>query len=156
MATPTKGTQLYFVYEDSSGCQVVELECPTGITGGGGSKDQIEITCLNSEAREYINGFANYAAYTANIDFDPTKLSHQKLREVYLSDAKVWFAIGFSDGTSDPTADSACGLDFPTDRTFLTFEGTVSDFPMSFELNSVVKSAVSIQPSGDQLLFYKQ
>lgn len=37
---------------------------------------------------------------------------------------------------------------FPTDRTFFTFEGYVSDFPFDFGLNALVTSTVTVQRSG--------
>jgi len=44
MSVKTQGTELYFV----SSAAVLKLTCPTGITGLGGARDQIETTCLDN------------------------------------------------------------------------------------------------------------
>jgi hypothetical protein len=63
--------------------------------------------------------------------------------------ATLDFAIGFSDGTAPPTADtSGFALPLPTSRSYLTFEGFITDLPFDFSLNSVVTSTASIQVSG--------
>ena len=56
MSIKTQGTNLYFI---SSG-QVKTMTCPTGITGLGGTRDQIETTCLNAtDDKSYVSGLGN-------------------------------------------------------------------------------------------------
>jgi hypothetical protein len=66
------------------------------------------------------------------------------------------FAVGWSDGTSVPTAaagaeDAVDGLVLPSDRTWFIFQGYVSDFPFDFQGNAVVTTSATIQRSGSSV-----
>lgn len=155
MAVKTKGTELWLVRNDSTGYSVVKIGCPTGISGLGGGKSQIETTCLDSEEQEFVAGFAQPGAVTVNLDFDPTKISHTELWAYSESGESLSWAIGFSDGTAVPTVDSLGTLTFPSTRTYVEFTGYVSDLPLDFALNTVIKSAMQIQRSGSRTLHVK-
>lgn len=155
MAVPTKGTKLWLVQEDSAGFDLIQIGCPTGISGLGGAKSQIETTCLDSEEQEFVAGFAQPGAVTVNLDFDPAKISHTELWDLSESGEKRNWVIGLSDGTALPTIDTNGEVTGPTTRTFIEFSGYVSDMPLDFALNSVVKSAMQIQRSGGRKLHPK-
>lgn len=157
MALTTKGTELFLVQEDSAGFDLIKIGCPTGISGLGGAKSQVETTCLDSEEQEFIAGFAQPGALTVNLDFDPAKISHEELWELSESGDKRKWVIGLSDGATSivPAVDTTGTLTFPTTRTFIEFTGYVSDMPLDFALNSVVKSAMQIQRSGPRVLHKK-
>lgn len=155
MAVKTKGTQLWLVQLDSNGYSVIQIGCPTGITGLGGAKSQIETTCLDSDEMEFVSGFASPGQVSVALDFDPEKISHQELWDLFNADndERQW-VIGFSGSTSPPTVDSAGVVTYPTDRTYIDFVGYVADLPLDFALNSVVKSTMQIQRSGARTLHY--
>ena len=157
MSVKTKGTQLWVEVVASAGCSWVQIGCPTGISGFGGSKSQIDETCLDSEEMEFGPGMASPGAITVNLNFDPSVVSHQELWDLFENDAVRRFAIGLSDGpmTDLPTFDSACTASFPSTRTFFEFEGYVADMPLEFALNANVTSAVSIQRSGPRIPHWK-
>lgn len=157
MAVKTKGTELWLVQEDSAGFELIKIGCPTGISGLGGAKSQIETTCLDSDEQEFEAGFAQPGALTVNLDFDPAKISHEELWELSESGDKRKWVIGFSDGATSivPSVDTAGTLTFPTTRTFIEFTAYVSDMPLDFALNSVVKSAMQLQRSGPRVLHKK-
>lgn len=157
MSVKSKGTTLYVAIENSSGCTLVQIGCPTGISGLGGSKSQIDETCLDSDEMEFGPGMASPGALTVNLNYDPADVSHRELWDLFDNDNVVTFVIGLSDGakTIVPTADSACELTFPTTRTFIEFQGYIADFPLEFALNSNIASAVSIQRSGPRTVHYK-
>lgn len=81
------------------------------------------------------------------INFDPSEASHSRLHELYVAGTKVDWALGWSDGTADPTVNSACDFVLPSTRTWLTWNGYISDCPFDFAINAVVSSNVSIQIS---------
>ena len=157
MAVKTKGTELWLIRPDSAGYDVIKVGCPTGITGLGGAKSQIETTCLDSDEQEFEAGFAQPGQVTVNLDFDPAKISHQELWDLSESGDKVKWAIGLSDGATSivPTVDSAGTITFPNTRTFIEFDGYVSDLPIDAALNSVLKSTMQIQRSGARILHRK-
>ena len=151
----TKGTELYFLFTDSSGTSVVKLGCPKGIQGLGGSKSQIDTTCLDSEEMEFSPGMGSPGAVTVNIDFDPTKISHRDLVEMDENDTITTWIIGLSDGTALPTVDSAGTVTYPATRTYIEFEGYIADLPLDFAVNQNVQSAASIQRSGAKTYHFK-
>ena len=146
MAVKTQGTELYVV--DPDDLSVITVGCVTSITGITAARDQIETTCLDSEARTYVSGLAAPGTATFTINFDPSDASHARLHELYVEGAVLEFALGWSDDTSDPTNATTDGFTLPTSRTWIAFDGFISDLPFDFSLNSVVSSSVSVQVSG--------
>lgn len=152
MAKKTQGTELYFI--DPDGFVVTKVGCITAMSGLSAGRDQIETTCLDDTARTYESGMATPAAAQFTIQFDPSDSSHVRLHELYVSGTTLDWALGWSDGTAAPTSDSTA-FDAPATRSWLLFEGYVSDLPFDFGLNAVVQSQVSIQVSGFPTLVAK-
>lgn len=154
MAVKTQGTELYFI--DPVDDSVVKVGCPTGITGLSASRDQIETTCLDSDAREYVAGMANPGSGTININFDPADPSHVRLHELFRTGTTVEWAIGLADFEPPPPAagpqptgvSSAGEFILPTTRTWIVFEGYVSDYPFDISGNAVVTNGIAVQISG--------
>jgi hypothetical protein len=145
MAVKTQGSDLYFVdpYDNS----VTKVGCVTTISGINAARDQIEVTCLDSAARLYVAGLASPGAATFTINFDPQDGSHTRLHELYVAGDDLEWALGWSDGTVAPTADSEGDFILGSSRSWLSFKGYISDFPFDVNLNAVVASNVSIQVS---------
>lgn len=149
MARLTKGTQLYFLDPDTDA--VTKVVCPTGITGLGGSRDQIPTTCLDSEEAESLPGNAQPGTVNVPIQFDQTEASHVRLFELFQATDQtlLQWAIGLSDGIGiPPTSGDSTGFVLPSTRTFFTFAGYIADFPVDFALNSVQQGTMTIQRSG--------
>lgn len=153
MAVKTQGTELYFI--DPTDGSVTEVGCVTTITGLTAARDQIETTCLDSTARTYEAGMATPGTASFGINFDPSEASHTRLHELYVAGTKVDWALGWSDGTATPTVDSNDDFVLPSTRTYITFNGYVSDLPFDFALNAVVQSNVSVQVSDFPILVAK-
>ncbi len=146
MAIKTQGTELYYIDPDTFA--VAKVGCVTTLTGLTAGRDQIEVTCLDSDAREYLAGMATPGAAQFTINADPTDTSHVRLHELYTEGTTIDWALGWSDGTGTaPTSDSTA-FTLPSTRTWITFSGYLNDFPFDFALNSAVTSNVSIQVSG--------
>jgi hypothetical protein len=146
LAKKTQGTQLYVA--DPATDTLITVGCVTNITGITATRDQIETTCLDSTARTYVAGLAAPGAATFTINFDPTDASHVRLHELYVSGDTLEFALGWSDGTAAPTVDTNGTFNLPTTRTWIAFDGFITDLPFDFALNTVVTSNVSVQVSG--------
>lgn len=147
MALKTQGTMLYF--EDPDTNTVVKVGCPTNITGLSVPRDQIDITCLDSDAREFEAGLGTPGTATFTLNFDPQDESHMRLHELYEAGTTLQWAIGLSDGTVPPDADTASyGFDYPATRSWIAFDGFINDYPFDIALNSVVTSNLAIQVSG--------
>jgi hypothetical protein len=149
MAKLTKGTQLYFV--DPTSDAVTEITGVTTFNPGGAPSDQIETTTLTSEAKEFMRGMRTPGTATVEVNPDPTNASHVRLHELFVDDTvtSIPFAVGWSDGTVAPTESDGDFDQDPVARTFYYFDGYVADFPFDFSVNSVVKSSISIQRTGE-------
>ncbi|ENB7664020.1 TPA: phage tail protein [Enterobacter cloacae] len=151
MSVVTQGTQLYVL---ANGV-VSEIECITAFSPGGSPADQIDDTCLSERnTRKYKKGLRTPGQATATLNADPANASHLMLSNMAESNdqSDVTFAIGWSDGESEPTAGTGPGavdgLVLPPDRTWYVFKGYVSDFPFDFQGNTVVQTSATIQRSG--------
>lgn len=153
MAIETQGTKLYVVDPDDE--SLIEVGCVTSIDGIDTSIEQIETTCLEDTARTYVSGLATPGSASFGINFDPSDTTHVRLHEMKTAGTTLNWALGMSDGTADPTVDSAGTFDLPTTRSWIRFNGFMSSFPFTFAANAVVQSTVGIQISGDPLLFEK-
>lgn len=158
MAVKTQGTQLYVAdIFASGGCELLTVECATSLSGLSNPREQIETTCLESDAREYEGGLSTPGTLTVNLNFDPANESHVRLAELWSENAgNVSMAIGVGTPVdSAPTLGSDCEFEFPTNRHFIEFEGYIADVPLEFALNAVVTSAVSVQISGSYIIHRK-
>lgn len=144
MAVRTQGTELWFI--DPATGTPTKVGCVTTLSGLTAARDQIETTCLDSEARTYEAGMATPGAAQFGINFDPSDASHVRLHELYVAGTSIDWALGWSDGTVAPGSDTS-GFTFPAARTWISFNGYVSDLPFDFALNAVVASTVSVQVS---------
>lgn len=153
MSVVTQGTQMYVL---NNGV-VSEVECITSFSPGSSPADQIEDTCLSeTNTRSYKKGLRTPGQATVALNADPANASHVMLSNLAESSdqTNLTFAIGWADGTADPTAatvgdpDEVDGLSLPDTRTWYVFQGYVSDFPFDFQANTVVQTSATIQRSG--------
>lgn len=146
MSLNVQGSNLYFA--DPADDSIVEVGCVTTLSGLTASRDQLDVTCISSEARIFEAGLLTPGAATFSINFDPSDASHVRLHELYRAGTTIDWALGLSDGTAPPTSlDSNGTFNLPTTRTFITFEGYVSDYPFDLAIGAKVASNLSIQVS---------
>lgn len=159
-AVRTQGTELFLIDpEDNS---ILKVGCVTTITGLTAARDQIETTCLDAAARSYEPGMPTPGTASFGVNFDPADQSHVRLHELYVAGTKVDWALGWGDFTPGPpaqgplpTVDSDGAYELPNGRSWITFNGYISDLPFDFALNAVVTSSISIQVSDFPLLVPK-
>jgi hypothetical protein len=151
MAIKTQGTQLYTI--DPADGTVLEVGCVTNIDGIDTTVEQVEITCLSEQVREYMAGLATPGAASFGINFDPRDASHVRLHALKVAGTTLQWAVGFSDGADAPTSDPDTddGYVFVVDdaRSWIVFEGFMNSYPFSFQQNAAVTSTVGIQVSGE-------
>lgn len=150
MSLNVQGSNLYFIDPegDSSGPTVVEVGCVTTLDGLTASRDQLDVTCISDEARRFDAGLLTPGAASFSIFFDPTDESHVRLHELYRAGTTLKWALGLSDGTAAPSGvDSDGDPILPGTRTFIAFDGYVSDFPWSFAIGQKVTNGLSVQVS---------
>jgi hypothetical protein len=148
----TQGTNLYAI--DPANGQLLEVDCPTSIDGIDTSLPQIDTTCLNSAAREYVAGLAEPGTATFGINVDPKNPSHARLHQLKIAGTTLQWAVGLSEApdvapTVETDSDGEYAFVPNPARSWIFFEGFMNSFPFSFALNDVVKSTVGIQVSGE-------
>lgn len=147
----TQGTKLYFVDTlTSSVPAVIELACPTGITGLGGAADQIETTCLGATVdKTYTRGLGNPGQVSVPFNLIPTAASHQLLFELKEAGTTVNWLACLSDGTGAPnTLDSNDRIVPPNDRTSFGFDAYIADINIDVATNEIVRGTLTLQRSG--------
>lgn len=152
MSIRTQFTDLYF--QDPEDDAIIKVGCVTSITGLTAARDQIETTCLDSEGRTYEPGLPTPGTASFTVNFDTGDATHVRLHELYRQGTKVDWALGWADYDPPrgpdlgplPIAASA-GMTLPGTRSWISFNGYVSDLPFDFALNTVVTSNISVQVS---------
>lgn len=157
MAKKTQGTNAYIIDpEGTNAGDVLKISCATGINTGGAPRDQIDVTCLEDDAATFEPGLAKPGTMSIGINLDPTVASHLRLVELWKSGTKFDIAVGWSDGTADADVDTNGDFDLPAGRTFTVMnDAYLVDCPQDFQLNSVVKSEITLQKSGFPTIFPK-
>jgi hypothetical protein len=147
---------MWFKLSETGGYHLVKVGCPKGVGPIGGSKSQIDETCLDDIEKQFGPGMASPGAISVPLDFDPTKVSHQQIVEMDLDDLKTTWVVGMGDGTSAPTIDTGTGaITWPSTRTYVEFQGYVADVPLDFQIDKNVGSTVSVQRSGPKTFHWK-
>jgi hypothetical protein len=147
----TQGTKLYFVdMLTSSVGAIIELACPTGITGLGGAADHIETTCLNATTdRTYTRGLGNPGQVSVPFNLIPTNASHQLLFDLKEAGTTVNWLACLSDGTTAPnTLDSNDRIIAPANRTSFGFDAYIADVNIDIATNEIVRGTLTLQRSG--------
>lgn len=157
MGVSSKGTQLYVRIQNSNGYSMVQVGCPTGVTGLGGAAAKLDDTCLDDTEMQYLPGMPDPGQMTVNLNFDPSKVSHQELWDLFDQQIKVPWVLGWPDGKDiPPTVDNSTGIiTYPSTRTFTSFDGYIADLPLDFAKNALVTSQMQVQRSGARTMHYK-
>lgn len=161
MAMKTQGTQLYIIDPDTN--EVMNIRCTTNISGITAARDQLESTCLESEARTYEAGMPTPGQMSFSLYFDPKEESHKRIYELWRDGLKMEMAIGYSDGDKDsnglmsaPGVDSNNLFNLPDDRSWLVLhQSYFADVPQELALNALVTANVTVQLSGFPDVFEK-
>jgi hypothetical protein len=119
------------------------------------TNEQVETTCLEAQVRTYIAGLSTPGTATFGLNVDTSDSTHVRLHQLKVLGVTLPWAIGWSDGTADPVVDSAGEFDLAATRSWIDFEGFMTDYPFNFAQNSVVQSTVGIQISGEPALIAK-
>lgn len=147
MATKTQGTHLYTI--DPADDSVITVGCVLSIDGIDSTNEQLEKTCLSDLAREYESGLATPGSASFGINFDTGDATHVRLHALKVAGTTLKWAVGLSDGTAVPAVDSSGDFVLASSRSYIQFDGYMSNFPFSIAQNAFVNSTVGIQISGE-------
>lgn len=144
----TKNTRLYFTDAAGSPQDILRVLCATGINGLGGAADQIDITCLDSTEREFVQGFKTPDVVNVPINFIPRSAAHQALINLQETGDVVSWMIVASDQSGEPTTLDANNRLVSPGPTSAEFLGYVSNFTFDIGGNEIWRGTLTIQRSG--------
>lgn len=146
MATlKTQGTEIYLLDDADTGNEVRKIGQITGFSGVGGQAGEIDVTDLDSLAREFAAGLKDNGTISINVNWDPQDASHTTL-DGLVGGAEKRFFIACSEASTQPTY--SAGYTLPTDRTTLDFNGVLLSFQLDAETDNVWRGSLSIRVSG--------
>lgn len=146
----TQGTQLYLIDRfTSSEPAIVRFACPTGITGLGGPKDQIDTTCLEvTDDATSVSGLGRPGQMTVPFNLIPAAFSHQSLFDLKESGEVLSWIACLSESKTAPTLDSNDEFEPPNDRTSFQFNAYIADVNIDIAGNEIVRGTLTLQRSG--------
>lgn len=148
----TQGTELFVIDASvtASEEELVKMSCPTGITGLGGARDQIEDSCLDTVGdKTYVAGLGNPGQVSVPFNLIPRQSSHQNLFAWKASGTTMKWLVCLSESATDPTVDTDGNFVKPNDRTTIEFEAYVADVNIDIATNEIVRGTLTLQRSGD-------
>ncbi|MCB1567825.1 MAG: hypothetical protein KDI69_03270 [Xanthomonadales bacterium] len=143
----TQGTELWVLDTTASPDALLKLSNATGLGEFGPMSDDIEVTNLDSTAKEFLTGLPDNGEVSLPINYADIA-SHRWLEDNQGTGVRYYFCIGFSDGSADPTIGSGPVITAPASRTSRIFQATVKSFKENVDGNSVVKATVTLRISG--------
>lgn len=105
----------------------------TDFSGPSGSANVIDVSDLQSTAREKKQGLSDSGQFAFNMNYIPNDTQHALLQSAWASRTRLEFQMEFTDS--------------PT--TTWTFYGYVNGFNISGAVDDVVKAAVTVEIDGD-------
>lgn len=146
----TQGTELYVIDTvTTTDPTLVKMSCPTGITGLGGPRDQIDSTCLDTEGdKTFEAGLGNPGQVSVPFNLIPRESSHQALFGLKADGSVLHWLVLLSESDTAPTLDTDGEFVKPTDRTTISFDAYVSDVNIDIATNEIVKGTLTLQRSG--------
>lgn len=130
-AIQSQGVVLY-VTDGGSPTEYSAIPNVTDFGGPGGQASVIDISNLDSTAREKMMGLADEGQFTFNLNWDPDNAVHQRLRTLRTNRTKAEFKLALTDAT-------------PTNGTFF---GYVLGIQLAGGVDQAVKAAVTVEIDG--------
>lgn len=103
------------------------------IGGPDGSAPTIDVTDLDSTAREYVLGLKDEGSFSLGVMYIPANAVHQTLRNAWSDRTQLRFRVTFTDTTT----------------TVWEFNGFVTGFSQSAAVDTVVEATVGIKITGE-------
>lgn len=141
----SQGTELYYA---SGPTTVQKIVCPTGISGLGGTRDQIESTCLDdTEDKQFVAGLGTPGQVTIPFNVHKGEISHEEVLALKASgEVKSW-GLYSSDAATAPTAVGSV-MQPVVGRVSAIFNAYVADVTIDVGGNDIWKGTITLQRSG--------
>lgn len=143
----TQGTELYLLDDTDTGNEVRKIGSITGFSGVGGEAGEIDVTDMDSVAREFLTALKDNGTVSLNFDYDPQDESQTTL-DALVGGANKRFLVALSETATQPTfATSTYTL--PTDRTTFDFNAGVRSFQLDGSADDAWRGTTNLRVSGD-------
>jgi hypothetical protein len=139
MAFPVQGTEIFWststAASTSTACQVGEI---TNFTGPGGSAPEIDVTNINSVAKEFLIGLMDYGEVSFGINLNLSDTAQVAMRAdcVAATKPKRKCVIKFNDSTADAS------------RTKAIFDAYGKTFSITGNTDDAVRATLAIRVTG--------
>jgi len=143
----TQGTELYLLDVFSSPQRVLKIANLTSVDSLGGAASDIDVTNLDSTAREYLVGLQDNGTASFGLNLNPQDDSHQVMFAI-AGGARYSWAIGAADGVSPPTLGVGDSFTLPTTRTWFTFSASVQEASRNFAIDDAIRIQGGLRVSG--------
>ena len=118
----------------------------------GPQADDIDVTNLDSDAKEFLTGLGDNGELTLQINLNASDPVHQKLSDEAGKGTRFAFCVALSDGTAPPTATAGPPpvLTPPaaSARTSFVFLASVKSFRNAVKTNDAVRVNCTLRISG--------
>ena len=142
----TQGTEIFYV---SAPTAVTKIGNVTGYGDFGKQANPIITTNLDSVAVEKISGLPDNGELTLSINVDSKSTAHQYLETIAGTDTRIEFCLGYSNGTTPPTAvASAIVPPLAANRTSAKFLAGVTSYRETIAADAIVTVVVTLAISG--------
>lgn len=143
----TQKTQLYACL--AGGTTVAAIGNIADLGEFGGQADDIDVTNLDSVAKEFLTGLLDNGELTLQLNLNPQDTVHQDLQSKAGNGVRYPFLVGLSDGTTAPTA--VAGALVPpaaSARTSFAFSASIKSFKFGAKTNDAIRVTVMLRISG--------
>lgn len=144
----SKGTHIYFAVDDT----IYQLACPTGVNVPRATREPIQDTCIGDRNHTYQPGMGTPPTVSVNGNFQPGEATHVYLYNAQENDTNIRWFVGLGESEDAPDFDSAGDVVLPDSRSWLHFDGYISDTPIDIQLDSLITVEFIIQMSGNSSL----
>lgn len=141
----SQGTELFYASGPTATTKIV---CPTGISGLGGTRDQIDITCLDdTEDKQFTGGLGTPGQVTIPFNVHKGEISHEEVLALKASGETKSWGIYSSDAATAPAAVGSV-MQPVTGRVSAIFNAYVADVSIDIGANDIWKGTITLQRSG--------
>lgn len=154
----TQGTKVWILSGDDGDSippVLTQMDCIVSIGVGDDSATDIDDTCLDeTDSKTSQPGLNTPGEGEIKIKTDPKNATHMKLLQLAENREAVKVYVGWSDGKKVPTLEGS-NVTLPTDRTFSTFDATLSASAPTFDPDSLVEQTVKMKRQTKVRTIYK-
>lgn len=162
----TQGTQLYVLgpkSDSETDLVITTVKRVTNVSPGSSPRSEIKTTDLEERgAQTYLDGLGEPGEASISIILSTDEPSHHYLLDMYKARKPLKFAVGLSDGWIEASNDGVKPeiegdeLKLPETRSWISFNGSIKDFPPEIAENDVVKFTIPIKVSGMPMPQFKK